>query len=303
MSASAPAARLSMFKIWLLASRPRTLGAAIAPVLIGSALAWSTGARAWLPMLACLLGATLIQIGTNFANDYFDFVKGADTAARVGPTRVTQAGLLAPSTVKWAFILTFAAVAIPGLYLAWVGGWPVLLFGVLSVMSGILYTGGPFPLGYLGLGDLFVLIFFGFVATTGTYYVQTLAVSPEILWASLGPGLISTAILVVNNLRDRVTDAASGKRTLAVRFGAGFVRAEYVLCWLGATLAPLLIYLFTPSQKPFSLLASLTLLLALPAIRKVLVWDADPRLNPVLGETGKLLLVYSAVFAVGWLLG
>ncbi len=292
----------SSWQLWLMAARPRTLGAAIAPVMVGSAMAFETGARAWLAMLACLIGAVLIQIGTNFANDYFDFIKGADTHERVGPTRVTQAGLIPPAKVKSAFLLSFGLVAIPGLYLSWVGGWPVFLFGALSVGSGLLYTAGPFALAYLGLGDIFVLIFFGGVATCGTYYVQTLSLSPEIFWASLGPGLLSTAILVVNNLRDRRTDALSNKKTLAVRFGARFVRAEYLICVIGASLIPLCIYLFTGAQHLFSLSACLVLLLAVPAIRKVLSMESDPRLNPVLGETGKLLLIYSLLFSLGWLL-
>lgn len=283
-----------------MASRPRTLGAAIAPVMVGSAMAFATGSRAWLAMLACLIGAILIQIGTNFANDYFDFIKGADTHERVGPTRVTQAGLIPPARVKFAFLLCFGLVALPGLYLSWIGGWPVFLFGALSVGSGLLYTAGPFALAYLGLGDIFVLIFFGGVATCGTYYVQTHSLNPEIVLASLGPGLLSTAILVVNNLRDRRTDALSNKKTLAVRFGANFVRAEYLICVMGASLTPLCIYLLTDTQKIGSLSACAVLLLAIPAIRKVLSMESDPRLNPVLGETGKLLLIYSLLFSLGW---
>lgn len=293
---------LPTWKVWLLAARLRTLGAALAPVLIGSALAFGDGYRSWLAALAAALGATLIQIGTNFANDYFDFLKGADTSERIGPTRVTQAGLVSPKQVRNAFLLTFALSALPGLYLIYCGGWPILLIGLLSVASGILYTAGPFALAYLGLGDLFVLIFFGVVATVGTYYVQSASYTQPVLLASMAPGLLSMAILTVNNLRDRLTDAKSNKRTLAVRFGAGFARWEYLLCWLGASLVPWLIYFLTPQKAPFSLLASGIILLALPAIRTVWRLDSDPALNPILGQTGKLLLIYSLVFSLGWLL-
>ena len=292
----------SGIQIWLMAARPRTLGAALAPVIIGTALAFGDGHRAWLAALAAALGAMLIQIGTNFANDYFDFLKGADTAERLGPTRVTQAGLVSPEQVRNAFVLTFGLTALPGLYLVYLGGWPVLLLGCLSIASGVLYTAGPFALAYLGLGDLFVLLFFGFVATCGSYYVQSGTLTTAVLLASLAPGLLSMAILTVNNLRDRLTDTASGKRTLAVRFGPGFVRFEYLSCWLGAAAVPWLIYVLTPHQAPFSLLASGVALLAIPALRKVFALDADPALNPVLGETGKLLLIYSLVFSAGWLI-
>lgn len=298
---TAPAAP-SRLKIWLQAARLRTLGAALAPVLIGTALAFGDGFRAWPAALAAALGATLIQIGTNFANDYFDFLKGADTAERIGPQRVSQAGLVSPTQVRNAFLLTFALSALPGLYLIYVGGWPILLLGALSIASGILYTAGPWALAYVGLGDLFVLIFFGFAATAGTYYVQTGTLSTPVLWASIAPGLLSMAILTVNNLRDRLTDGASNKRTLAVRFGPGFARGEYLLCWLGAAAMPWIIFFATEAKAPLSLLASGVLLLAVPALRKVFALDSHPALNPVLGQTGKLLLIYSLVFSAGWLL-
>jgi len=298
----APVLHPGPVKVWLMASRLRTLGAALAPVMIGTAMAFASGARAWPAALAALLCALLLQLGTNYANDYFDFIKGADTAERVGPTRVTQAGLIPPQHVRNAFVLAFALVALPGTYLAWVGGWPIVVLGVLSVLSGILYTGGPFALAYLGLGDLFVLIFFGGVATCATYYTQTGSLGPEVMLASLAPGLLSMAILTVNNLRDRLTDAKSGKKTLAVRFGAGFARAEYLFCWLGAAAVPFAIYFWTPTQRPGACLASFTLLLAWPTIGKVFQLDADPALNPLLGQTGKLLLIYSLLFSLGWVL-
>ena len=283
-----------------MASRPKTLGAAVAPVVVGTAMAWKHSGIAWWAMLSCLIGSLLLQLGTNFANDYFDFVQGAET--RLGPTRVTQAGLIAPETVRNAFILMFALVAIPGLYLSYVGGWPVFILGCLSVISGVLYTAGPYALAYLGLGDIFVLVFFGIVATVGTYYVQTLQLNSAVFLAALGPGLFSTAILAVNNLRDRLTDAESNKRTLAVRFGANVVRVEYFLCCLVACLIPWIIFHFTPEKHPYSLAASFTFLLCIPNLLKVFRLDADPALNPLLGETGKCLLIYSFLFAIGWML-
>jgi 1,4-dihydroxy-2-naphthoate octaprenyltransferase len=292
----------SALKLWFMAARPRTLPAALAPILIGTALAFGSGKMNPWAALACLVGALLLQIGTNLANDYFDFVKGADTADRIGPTRVTQAGLIAPKVVRNAFLLTFALVALPGAYLMYLGGWPVLVVGILSVLSGIAYTGGPFPLGYNGLGDLFVFIFFGLVAVSGTFYVQTGLLPPEVILAAVGPGLLSTAILVVNNLRDMKTDAVTGKRTLAVRFGAGFVRTEYLLCILGAALIPLLLLVVSPTPHPGALAALLFLIPAVGPVRKVMAMEADPRLNPVLGETGKLLLIYSLLFSLGWVL-
>ncbi|MBI3119171.1 MAG: 1,4-dihydroxy-2-naphthoate octaprenyltransferase, partial [Candidatus Hydrogenedentes bacterium] len=185
-------------KTWLLAARPKTLWAGVSPVIIGSAMAWEAGAFHPAAALAALAGAVLIQIGANFANDYFDFIKGTDTAERVGPTRVTQAGLVTPRQMRNATALVLALAFLIGLYLASRGGWPILLIGLLSIAFAVLYTGGPFPLAYLGLGDLFVLIFFGLVAVSGTYYVQALQLPLAALLAGIAPGLFSTAILTVN---------------------------------------------------------------------------------------------------------
>ncbi|MBT9547425.1 MAG: 1,4-dihydroxy-2-naphthoate polyprenyltransferase [Candidatus Sericytochromatia bacterium] len=288
-----------LLKRWILAARPRTLGAALAPVWVGSALALTQGQAHPGVFVAALLGALLIQVGTNFANDYFDFVKGADTETRIGPTRATQAGWMTPQQVRKAFILTFGLVALPGAYLAWMGGIPILILGILSVLSGILYTGGPFPLGYKGLGDLFVLLFFGFGATLGTYWLHTHSISQAAVLASLAPGLLATAILVVNNLRDHKTDALAGKRTLAVRFGVKFVRFEYLFCLILGTLAPLWVYLLTPVKHPASLLACGVLFASRKPLQAVFTLDADPRLNPVLGQTNRLLLIHSLLFSAG----
>ena len=295
--------RPSPIAIWLMASRPKTLPAAWAPVVVATALAWSHGAAHWPSAIACLLGATLIQIGTNFANDYFDFVKGTDTAERVGPTRVTQAGLVTPGGMRLAMIAVFALVWIPGAYILVRGGWPYLAIGVVSIACGVLYTGGPRPLGYIGLGDVFVLVFFGPVAVMGTYYLQAYALPREALVASLGPGLLAVALLTVNNLRDVEGDRKAGKRTLAVRFGRTYAQFQYGVCMIVACLfVPMYFYATTPHHF-FGALALATLALGIPAIRAVLLFPDEPaRLNQVLGRTGFILVLYAAMFAlsVAW---
>ena len=288
-------------KHWIMASRLRTLPAAIAPVLIGCAMVLADGQVHALSAAAALTGAILIQIGTNYANDYFDFINGADNEKRVGPTRATAAGLITPGAMRAAFILTFALTVPITAYLAVRGGWPVVVIGVTSVISGILYTGGPRPLGYMGLGDIFVLVFFGPVAVAGTYYVQALSVTPAVIVAGLAPGLISTAILVVNNLRDMKTDAEVGKNTLAVRFGPTFARYEYLLCILVAAAVPVILALWTGSHWPAAA-AALILIPARPIVSSM--WSDEGRaLDPNLARTGRLLAMYSALFSVGWVLG
>ncbi|MFT4974124.1 MAG: 1,4-dihydroxy-2-naphthoate octaprenyltransferase [Myxococcota bacterium] len=295
---AAPQSRLG---IWIMASRLRTLPAAIAPVLIGCAMVVADGGFHAAAAAAALIGAILIQIGTNYANDYFDFVNGADTEARVGPTRATAAGLISPASMRTAFIVTFALTVPIIAYLAVRGGWPVVAIGVASILSGILYTGGPRPLGYMGLGDVFVLVFFGPIAVAGTYYVQSLTLSWEAVIAGLAPGLISTAILVVNNLRDIETDADVGKNTLAVRFGPGFARGEYLTALLvAATVPPILIY--RTGEHWLALSACLILIPAAPIVSSM--WTEQGRaLDPNLARTGRLLALYSILFSAGWVLG
>jgi len=211
---------------WVAAARPRTLTAAVAPVAIGTACAHAAGGVAWGPAAAALVGAGLIQIGTNFANDVFDAEKGADTAERKGPVRAVATGLISAAAMRAAMVVTFALAVAVGVYLVAVGGWPVVAIGVASVAAGVAYTGGPWPLGYHGLGDVFVMLFFGQVAVCGTVFVQVGDVPALAWWLSLPVGAVATAILVVNNLRDRETDAKVGKRTLAVRFGRTFALVE-----------------------------------------------------------------------------
>ena len=305
-------ADLTRRQAWLAAARPQTLPAAAAPIVVGVGLAVHDGVVALLPALAAFVGAALIQIGTNFANDYYDAVQGADTEAREGFTRVTQAGLIEPGRVKRATYLTFAAAVAVGGYLVYVGGLPILVIGLLSVVSGLAYTGGPFPLGYHGLGDLFVFLFFGVIAVTGTYYVQAAAVLAEPLATTIPPGTltpaavvaslpvaaISTNILVVNNIRDREEDVTTGKRTLAVRLGYRASRLQYSGLLALAYLVPLWFWLAT-AVGPTVLLPLLTLPLAVGVARTVWTETSGRALNPALETTGKLLALYALLFGIG----
>jgi 1,4-dihydroxy-2-naphthoate octaprenyltransferase len=306
---------VSRREAWVIAARPQTLPAAVSPVLVGSGLALHDGRFAPLAALAALVGAVLIQIGTNFANDYYDAVQGADTEAREGFTRVTAGGLIAPEAVKRAMYLTFAMAIVVGVSLVYVGGVPILIVGLVSVASGIAYTGGPYPLGYHGLGDLFVFVFFGLVAVAGTYYVQAAATLATVdpfpvgipegtlparaLVAALPIAALSTNILVVNNLRDREEDATTGKRTLAVRFGPRFVRGEFLVMLAVAYTVPPALFVVAPAFGPTVLLPLATVPLAIPVARTVLTETSGETLNPALERTGKLLAAYAVTFAAG----
>lgn len=289
---------------WILAARPKTLWAAAAPVMMGAAMARADGVFHTWAAVAALAGALLIQVGTNLYNDYADFKKGTDDDSRQGPLRITQAGLAKPQTVRGASIAVFGLSFLCCLYLVTRGGWPILVIGVISILCGFLYTGGPRPLGYVGLGDVFVLVFFGPVAVAGTYYVQAGSGTGwpvAAMIAGVAPGLLSCAILAVNNLRDREGDARAGKRTLAVRFGLGFARAEYVFCIVVAVLCPVVLRVYTGAHS-WALLTLLVLPLSIPAVRLVFAHDSGTVLNPVLAKTARLLLVFAVLFSVGWLL-
>jgi 1,4-dihydroxy-2-naphthoate polyprenyltransferase len=288
-------------RAWILASRPKTLPASAVPVLVGTAVAAAEGAFVLLPALVALLCALLIQISTNLANDYFDFLKGADTEKRLGPVRVTQSGLIPPATVRNAMLGVMALTFVLGLYLVSVAGWPILVVGVVSLLCAVAYTAGPWPLAYVGLGDVFVFIFFGIVAVTGTHYVQALRFSPAALLASLSPGAISTAILVVNNYRDIDTDREVGKKTLAVRIGKAATRVEFKLLLAVAYLVPVA-QVVALHASPWLLLPLATLPLAFPIVRLVDTAEGAP-LNRCLAMTGRLLLAFGALACAGWMLG
>jgi len=289
----------SMLAIWTLAARPKTLWAAVAPVLMGTALAVEAGHFHWVSASVALLCAVLIQIGTNYSNDYYDFIKGADTFERKGPMRVTQAGLVSPRATRLAAMLVFTFAFLSGLYLVWRGGWPILIIGLLSILFGILYTAGRYSLAYLGLGDLFVLIFFGPVAVGGTFYVQALYIDTNIVLLGLTPGLLSMAILLVNNIRDIDEDRKAGKRTLVVRLGRNFGIGLYVTSIVVSVLIPAVIYLST-SSHPWILSTLVILPLSIPIVKTLIQQRDAAHLNPMLGATSRLLLVYSVVFSFTW---
>ena len=287
---------ISPVHAWFLATRPKTLAAAAVPVAVGTAVAYASGYLAWLPAIAALVGALLIQIGTNLANDYFDFKKGADTHERLGPLRVTQAGLLSETAVRNTMIGTFGLAALVGTYLVAVGGWPIAVIGILSIMSGVAYTGGPYPLGYNGLGDVFVFIFFGLVAVTGTYWVQALAWSNVALISAVPVGLLSVAILIVNNYRDIDTDVKAGKRTLAVRMGRKATQVQYGTTLVMAYSIPIAQYFW--GFSPWICLPLLTIPIAVIRMRQFLTLSGKD-LNPVLENTAKLLIVFGGLYTVG----
>ncbi len=282
---------------WILAARPATLTAAFAPVAVGTACARHVDAMRWGPAFAALLGAFLIQIGANFANDAFDFEKGADDERRVGPLRAAQAGLLTAGQLRRGMVLVFAAATAVGVYLTVVAGWPVVLIGLASIAAAIAYTGGPYPLGYHGLGDLFVMLFFGFVAVCGTTYVQALQV-PAIAWlASVPMGALATAILVVNNVRDMKGDARVAKRTIAVRFGRRAAEWEYAVLLLASYVVPVLVA-GRGEARAWVLLPLITLPWGFMLFSSLLR-DRGRTLNLTLVSTARLLSVFGVLFAIG----
>lgn len=289
----------TFLQAWWLAIRPRTLPAAASGVAMGSALAWHDGSFQLLPALACLLIALLLQIGSNVANDVFDFERGADTAERLGPVRVTQAGYLTPTQVKRGMVVIFGLAAMLGLYLAALRGWTVIWLGAAAILSAVAYTGGPYPLGYHGLGDVFVFLFFGLAAVAGTYFVQVGSVSAAAWWMAIPVGLIVTAILVVNNLRDLESDRKAGKHTLAVLMGERGAKIEYILLMTAAYL--LLPVLAILKIIPVGgMLAWLSLPLAIRTLRVVLTQKGHP-LNSALAGTGQTAFLFSMFFWIGLL--
>jgi 1,4-dihydroxy-2-naphthoate polyprenyltransferase len=291
----------SGIRIWLMAARIRTLPAAIAPVLVGTALAGFVHVFHPLRFIAALIGAIFIQVGTNLSNDYSDARRGADTEDRLGPVRVTAGGLVPPRQVLRATYVSFGVAVLAGIYLIAVAGWELLLVGAASILAGVLYTGGPRPYGYEGLGELFVFLFFGIVAVVGSYFVQTKHLVWEAFALAIPVGLLASAILVVNNFRDIDTDRRAGKRTLAVRLGRERTRGLYAgIVYLAYVLAPVT-WLFGP-LKPWVLLPWLTLPVAAPVVRTVRNRIDGPSLNQALAQTGLLQLAFCMLLAAGLLL-
>ena len=284
---------------WILASRPKTLPAAISPVIVGVSLAVHDSEFHLFTAFMTLLAAILIQIGANFANDVYDFLKGSDREDRLGPIRATQSGLISPENMKKGMWLVFTLAICVGFYLASIGGWPIVCIGLISIASGIAYTGGPYPLGYHGWGDVFVFIFFGIIAVPGTYYLQTGFVSDYSILFGISLGALSTAILIVNNLRDADTDVKSGKRTLAVRFGKSFVRMEYIVMMILAFAIP--IYILQIWDE-FSLYIILFLIPISVRHIQSLYSETGESLNLVLVNTAKFLFHFSILLSIGLIL-
>jgi 1,4-dihydroxy-2-naphthoate polyprenyltransferase len=289
---------LSPLHIWLMAARPRTLPASVAPVLVGTALAATEGTFRPLTFIAAMLGAVFIQVGTNLSNDYSDARRGADTEDRLGPVRVTAGGLVPPRQVLVATYVAFGLAVLAGAYLIATAGWELLLIGVASILAGVLYTGGPRPYGYEGLGEVFVFLFFGVVAVSGSYFAQVERLTWEAFVLAVPVGLLASAILVVNNVRDLETDRRAGKRTLAVRLGRERARALFVAMIVGAFLSAPLPWL-TGSLSPWLLLSWLALPLAVPLVRVVRTRTDGPSLNGALAGTGRLQLAFCVLLSAG----
>jgi len=289
---------MSTFSNWLEATRPKTLPAALIPVLIGSALAWKHQSFHVDVFLMATICSVLIQIGTNFANDYFDFKKGADTAERIGFKRASASGLIKPKTMFHATIGTMLLAFFCGLYLVYIGGWLIFAIGIASLTFGILYTGGPYPLAYNGLGDIFVFIFFGIIAVCGTFYVHTGLFYWEVFFASLIPGALSTNILVINNLRDTETDKKVNKRTLGVLFGDTFLKGEYLLLCLMAFAIPSHLQ-FWNGYNYYIFLPMLSFPFAYFLCKRLFTYHDKVELNDLLAKTAQFLILFGILFTIG----
>ncbi len=299
--ASDGSVRPSSTQIWMMASRPKTLPAGVAPVLVGTALAGFLHVFHPLRFIAALLGSLLIQVGTNLSNDYSDAHRGADTEDRLGPVRVTAGGLVPPRQVLNATYLTFGLAVLCGVYLVAVSGWQLVVIGVASILAGVLYTGGPRPYGYEGLGEVFVFIFFGIAAVAGSYFVQTRHFTWEAFALSVPVGLIATGLLVVNNTRDIDTDRRANKRTLAVRMGRDRARLLYATIIYGSYPLALITWVFGP-LRAWLLLPWLTLPLAVKVVGIVREHSDGPSLNRALARTGQLQMAFCVLLSVGLLL-
>jgi 1,4-dihydroxy-2-naphthoate octaprenyltransferase len=298
---TADTASPNVVRIWLMAARLRTLPVGLAPVLVGTALAGVEDTFHPLRFVAAVLGALFIQVGANLSNDYSDARRGADTEDRLGPVRVTAGGLVPPRQVLIATYVTFALAIACGGYLVAVAGWELLLVGIASIVAGVLYTGGPRPYGYDGLGELFVFLFFGIVAVAGSYFVQTETLEWEAFALAVPVGLLASAVLVVNNYRDMDTDRRAGKKTLAVRLGRDRTRVLYAAMVYGAYLLTPVTWIFGP-LSPWVLLPLLCVPLAAPVVRLVRNRTDGPSLNVALARTGMLELIFCVLLSAGVLL-
>ena len=284
---------------WIIAIRPSTLFASISPVIMGISMAYADRVFHLPSALLALIGAIFIQTGTNLANDYYDFIHGVDGPDRIGPPRVTQMGLIKPESIKRAFIISFGIAVVSGSYLVIRAGIPILVIGILSIVFGIIYTAGPFSLANLGLADPLVILFFGPMAVAGTYYVQALDIKGYVIIAGIAPGFISNAMLVVNNLRDIDTDRRSGKKTLAVRFGRKFARAEYIISLIIPFIIPF--FLISPLHH-YHLFCCASFMLCFPYVK--LLWkEPSIHYNKLLKTNAVVLFVYSILFSSGWMIG
>jgi len=286
------------FRPWILAIRPKTLPAAVSPVVVGTSMAFVDKSFKPAVALATMAGALFLQIGANLANDYFDYIRGIDGVDRLGPTRVTQSGLISAEAVKIGIIVTFIFATIVGSYLTFIGGWPIFLVGVASILTALAYTGGPYPLASYGLGDIFVFIFFGPVAVCGTYYLQTLHLTALIVLISIPVGLLVTAILVVNNLRDINTDRKAGRYTLAVIIGKRGTRIEYAILLVTAYTVPFILWLTNMISGWVILLSMFSLPMAIFMICAIRCTEGI-LLNQALARTAGLSLVFSLLLSVG----
>lgn len=292
---------LSKTKLWIYAARPKTLFIGASPIFIGTCMAIKESYFDLATFLWTLLGALMIQIGTNYSNDYFDFLKGADTCNRKGLKKVLPQGLITPKAMKLAFIFCFSIAALCSYVLMQRGGVLLIIVGAICILFSILYTAPPFPLAYLGLGDIFVLVFYGPVATCCCYYLQTLHFSYEVLLASLAPGLLGLGPLNINNLRDYHEDLAAGKKTLIVRFGTTFGKIHFLLALLACFFIPPLLVLYTKTHL-LCLAASVSLLTAIPLVKTAFFYRDESELNAVFIKTAKLIPIYTLLFCLGYLI-
>ena len=289
----------SSFQAWMLAIRPKTLPAGAVPVVLGTALAAAVGKFSLIPAFVALICALGIQVGTNFINEIYDFRKGADTAERLGPTRTVAAGIFSENTMIRVSVALLSGVFLLGLYLVYTAGWPIFIIGVISILFAWAYTGGPYPIAYSGLGDVFVFVFFGLVAVGGTYYVQALNLSPFVLIAAVAPGSFSVNILLVNNIRDIATDRKVGKMTLPARIGGAWARRLYIALTVLAYLVPGMLWL--NGYSGWGMLSLISLPLAFKMIKELYASEGK-ELNNVLAGTGKLMTVHGILLAAGLLI-